>query len=105
MEKIWKQPREKFTISGDFSENVRGSEHIVATNVDGNTEVIVYDKDDNIVTDTIVVVGSMVIEDKRILCDIFGGDSDLAPYKITFVARTNLNKTWELDVRLYIGEQ
>jgi hypothetical protein len=107
MDLLWKQPSEKYPISTDtrFSYLIKGSDYIVASNADGDTEVIGYDKEDNVVTDDIIVSGSMEIDDKKITCTLYAGTEDLSPYKVTFIARTNLVKTFEYDLRVYIGEE
>lgn len=89
-----KQPLEVFPISVDFSRVLESLEFVD----ENNSSVIVTDADGNDVS-TEILEGSLSESGGVIIQKIKGGETGKS-YKITFLAVTTLNNTFEKDIRM-----
>jgi len=93
-----KQPSETFTIQASFVNVLDTGETITL----GNSTVIAKDNADVDVTDTVIFAGSKTVSGVYLKAKVQGGTEAASPYKITFLASTDLSNVYEIDVLMTI---
>ena len=129
MADITKQSYEEFRIHVDFGLNMESGEYLLPLDSQDSSladvcDVKCWDKDGNIVTDTMLDISTLTIIDGNATDDednpgsgmtnaalqvlIRGGsETDGSPYKFTFYGVTTLNppNKWEKDITMRIRER
>ena len=98
LETIYKQPNESFPVFGDFV-NVLIAEETLTI---GSCSVTVLDSAGADVT-TSLCQGLLVFDTTKLKTLLKKAGTEAAsPYKITFIAKTNLNNEYEIDGKLRV---
>jgi len=95
-----KQSSETFFISADYEDVLETDETITAL----SSSVVAEDMAGLDVTADVLAAGSIAVDGSKLKIKVKAGTETLSPYKITFIAVTSLNNTWEKDVSMDIIE-
>ena len=93
-----KQLAEKFTIGADFANALDSGESIS----ESLSTVTAVDGSKNDATDDVLTDDSKSVSGTELKIGVEGGTVANSPYKITFLATTNLNNVYELDVLMTV---
>lgn len=95
-EPFFKQPTERFVIAGKFDTVLLTGETIIAA----SSVITAEDKDGFDVSSEIL--SGKEVDSYYLKTTVLGGEVANSPYKITFLAVTDLGNQWEVDAKLHV---